>query len=108
MEDDFNTPEALAAIFSFIGNLQDDIWGIPKKEVEAAKKFIRMALGSFGFTFKKPSIPVKIKALAQKREKSRVNKQFIKADALRKEIKELGYEVEDTPCGPLVRKNQES
>lgn len=41
--------------------------------------------------------------LAQSREEFRRNKQFIQADDLRKKINELGFEVLDTPQGPVIQ-----
>jgi cysteinyl-tRNA synthetase len=55
-----------------------------------------------GFSLKIPKIPEKIEDLAKEREQSRGNKQFEQADRLRKEIKGLGYEIEDTPQGPFL------
>ena len=49
-------------------------------------------------------IPQKIKDFVQKRELLRNNKQFIQADALRKQIEKLGYLIEDTAFGPNVRR----
>ena len=49
-------------------------------------------------------IPPAINDLIKQREISRTNKQFIQADALRKEIEKLGYVIEDTDSGPKAKK----
>ncbi len=104
MEDDFNTPKALASIFEIIGNLQD-VFGLNKKEVTEISSFVVKNLQIFGIKIEKtPKIPLKIKILAKKRERARNNKQFIQSDVLRKKIIELGYWLEDTPLGYLIYK----
>lgn len=104
MDDDFNTPKALAVIFNLIASLQDKIWQINSNQAKAVNRFINEKLSIFGIKIKSAKIPLKIKDLAKQREKLRINKQFIPADRLRKEIESLGYIIEDTSFGPLVRK----
>jgi len=47
-------------------------------------------------------IPLKIKQMAEKRDKLRSNKQFIPADLLRKQIEKLGYNIKDTLNGSEI------
>ncbi|PIR44059.1 cysteine--tRNA ligase [Candidatus Wolfebacteria bacterium CG10_big_fil_rev_8_21_14_0_10_31_9] len=105
LEDDFNTPKALASIFDFISTLQKTIWQITPKQSKDIKKSLEIKLKNFDISFKSAKIPVKITDLTKKREICRESKQFIQSDALRKEIEMLGYLLEDTPLGPYVRKN---
>lgn len=102
MADDFNTPEALAAIFNLINDVNPKIWQIGKKEAKMIAKWIHEKLKIFKIAVKLPRIPLKIRLLARKRELFRTNKQFTQADVLRKEIEALGYNVEDTPAGVLL------
>ena len=51
-------------------------------------------------TLAKPK--TQITKMAKDREELRINKQFAKADALRKKIERLGYTIEDTPYGPFL------
>jgi cysteinyl-tRNA synthetase len=105
MEDDFNTPRALAEIFGLISSLENSIWELKNDEARAVQSLITDNLDILGIKIEKsPKIPLKIRWLARRREKARGNKQFIQADALRKEINELGYSVEDTPLGQLVQR----
>lgn len=102
MNDDFNTPKALASLFELINNLQKDkgaIWGVGKTDAKKVHNFMQKAMGLLGLSPKLPKIPLKIQSLAKKRELLRSNKHFAKADDLRKEIGALGYTVEDTPLG---------
>ena len=102
LEDDFNTPKALAALFECMAGIQPKVWNLGPKSAEAVHSALKSALKSLGFVISLPKIPAKITTLAKDREKYRKNKQFMQADALRKEINALGYVVEDTPLGPFV------
>jgi cysteinyl-tRNA synthetase len=102
MEDDFNTPKALAAIFEFMNEANKVIWKLSKSQAKEATSFIQNALKSLGFDLFAPKIPLKIAKLVRQRELFRKDKQFIQSDALRKEIEQLGFSIEDTPVGPLV------
>ena len=104
MDDDFNTPKALAAVFGFISELQNHIWLISPKNAEKALKFITEKLKIFEIKPKPSKIPGKIRDLAGKREQFRSNKQFIQSDKLRDKIKMLGYGMEDTPLGAFIVK----
>ena len=53
---------------------------------------------------KKDSIPEEIQSLADERERYRKEKQWQKADEIRKEIEKKGYSVEDTKEGAKIRK----
>lgn len=48
--------------------------------------------------------PREVKKLLEKRENARKNKDFDKADKVRKEIEKAGFEVEDTQNGPRLKK----
>ena len=45
-------------------------------------------------------VPADIQALADERQAARKTKDFARADALRQQINDLGWTVEDTPKGP--------
>jgi len=104
LQDDLNTPEALAVIFSLISQFQKNVWSLPKRNAKIIKEFIESALAIFGLTLRPAKVPKKLQVLARRRELFRHNKQFTQADALRKKIKRVGYDVEDTPFGPFIRK----
>jgi cysteinyl-tRNA synthetase len=50
------------------------------------------------------AVPTEMLELAEKRQAAREGKQWAEADALRDRITDAGYEVRDTPDGPVVRK----
>ncbi len=94
INDDLNAPKALSLIWKVLKDT--------KLSPTAKKQLVLDFDKVFGLNLKviKPAvIPDKIKKLANRREQLRNNKQFIKADALRKEIEKLGYKIEDTKHG---------
>ena len=104
LEDDFNTPDALASLFSLLNALEKGIWNLNKSEASLIKKTLVQKMEIFGISLKKPAkIPAKITKKAKERELYRKNKQFIQSDELRKQINELGYNLDDTPFGQFVR-----
>lgn len=104
IQDDFNTPEAIAAIHILISNLQSKLYSLSKYEYKILAEFIMDKLILLGFVIKNENIPIKMINLAKKRVLLRNNKQFIQADDLRNELNELGYNIEDTPNGALLSK----
>jgi len=108
MDDDFNTPKALGVIFTLIkqANILLDKDQLSKEDVKNIQIFLKNVDNIFGFIFggAKKNIPPKVAALVKEREKYREMKDFAKADELRAEIKKLGYIVDDTPHGPVVKK----
>lgn len=109
MEDDFNTPQALGVLFELIkkGNILLSQQKMNKKEANAILTFFDNIEEVFGCVLQKQrvSTPKEIQQLAQEREKHRIQKDWGKADALRKQIQRLGWEVEDTEKGPKIHKN---
>lgn len=97
INDDLNTPKALSLVWQIIKD---------NRLSSAAKKQLLLefdkVLGLGLDKIKPQKIPPKIKNLVSQREKLRVNKQFIQADRLRKQIEKLGYRIEDTTAGPKV------
>jgi cysteinyl-tRNA synthetase len=108
MDDDFNTPEALARIFDLIrrANPLLDKNQIDKKQAKEILDFFKKIDKIFNFIFpeKKEKIPQTIKDLAKKREKLRKQKKWAQADKIRKEIARLGFEIKDTATGATIKK----
>jgi len=98
MEDDFNTPKALAVIFRLIRS---------GKTTEESLSFLEETDEFFHFIFSKktkPKIPKDILILVELREKYRQRKNWLKSDEIRKEIIDLGYWVEDTEEETKIKK----
>ena len=107
MDDDFNTPEAMAILFNFIrliNNFIDD-QKLDRKSAEKTLNFLKKIDEVLGIMPKNESeIPKEVFSLAENREKLRKEKAWIEADKVRGQIQSLGYFIEDTPYGPLVKK----
>lgn len=106
MDNDFSTPKAIASLFEFIREINPLIdKGLIGKKVakEIIKYFddIDKVLGIIPKT--KYALSSEIEKLAKQREKFRKEKNYEKADELRAQIENLGYEIEDTIYGPLIR-----
>jgi len=109
MDDDFNTPKALGVIFTLIkqANILINKNELSKDDIKNMMTFLGDVDKSFGFIFRKRKrkyIPLTVGALLKEREQYRQANNFDKADELRAEIKKLGYTVDDTPHGPVVKK----
>ncbi len=100
LNEDINTPIALASLFSFIRDTN--------KEGNAGKhvlSFMKELNELFDFmNFESEHLPKEIQELVKKREGARRKKEFKKADELREEIKKKGYILEDSNEGIKVKK----
>ncbi|MFA6339003.1 MAG: cysteine--tRNA ligase [Candidatus Paceibacterota bacterium] len=100
INNDFDTPQAIALLWELI---KDD--NISPADKKATLDYFDLALGlNIKVEAEKKAasveeIPEEIKKLAEEREEARKNKDWSKADSLREEIKNLGYEVEDNSSG---------
>lgn len=101
MDDDLNTPSAIAVIFQLINETNKN--GADKKNIIKFLKEIDSFLNFIFWKEKKKEIPKFVKEAAEEREKARKEKDFNKADELRKKIEEMGYKIEDTDKGYLIK-----
>jgi len=109
VDDDFNTPKAMAAIFDLIteGNSLIAQNKISRSDAKNILDFLKSVDEVFNFIFwpkPKQKIPDKILDLAKEREKYRKQNLWQKADEIRAEIKALGWQIEDTKEGPKTKK----
>ena len=105
MDDDFNTPQALAVLFEFIRSVNTSLTGnyLDKKSLESAKKLLNETDRVLGIIpIKQEKIPEEVLELVEKREKLREEKNWQEADKIRTSIDKLGYQVEDTVYGSLT------
>ncbi len=102
MEDDLNTADALAAVFTLAKEINMAIdAGAKKDELSAMAKAMDELTGVLGFLYnrKTDTIDAEIEELIAKRTEARKNKNFAEADAIRDKLKEMGIILEDTPQG---------
>jgi cysteinyl-tRNA synthetase len=100
MDDDFNTPKALAAIFKLIRKANK--LGYGKNSYNLLKDLDKIL--SLNLSKKQEKIPKEVKELAEKRLKLRLKKDFKSADKLREEIKNKGFIIEDTKDGYKLKR----
>lgn len=102
MEDDFNTADALAAIFELVKFVNTNTDGEHTKTyLQALKNEITMLTDICGLIVekKKELLPEDIEALIKERQDARKAKNFARADEIRKELLEKGIVLEDTREG---------
>ncbi|MCX5709779.1 MAG: cysteine--tRNA ligase [Candidatus Omnitrophica bacterium] len=107
MDDDFNTPEGLAAIFELVNLTNKNIEN--KDFVLSAKCALKELLGIFGITLsaKRGAIDItdeEIKANIAQRKKARQDKNFELGDKIRKDLEAQGVILEDTKDGTSWRR----
>ena len=103
MDDNFNTPQAIGVLFTFMNGYGKSVWGLSRAEAAAIRSFLLKKLAVFGLIFKGSLASASVRALLRKREIARVSKDFAMADVVRTEIAKAGYAVEDTPIGPHLK-----
>ena len=104
LDDDLNTPVALAAVFGLIKEV--NVHGRGGREVYEAMGDFDRVLGLKLAERAKPEtaeVPQEILALLEERQKARKAKDFAAADRIRDELLAAGYIIEDTPEGPRVK-----
>ncbi|MDD3677810.1 MAG: cysteine--tRNA ligase [Dehalococcoidales bacterium] len=103
MDDDFNTPQALAALFDLARAINQEadsganITEAKKVLLELAQDVLGLKLASLSYD-ENPEI----QKLIQERQTFRKEKNWEKADAVREKLAELGVAVEDTPTGVKI------
>ncbi|HEY7267467.1 MAG TPA: cysteine--tRNA ligase [Solirubrobacterales bacterium] len=101
LADDFNTPQAFAVVFEIVaeGN---------RRELSGAREVLTELLPLLGLDSlidEEEEAPAEALALLEEREKARAGKDFERADALRDQLGEMGWEVRDEAGGArLVRR----
>lgn len=112
MNNDFNTAGALAALFELVKIINAARNNAGNKELKTAQNTLRELTNVLGLKIAQtPStfiplsdLPEKIQSLIEQRENMRQQKNFKKADQIRKKIELAGYSIEDTPSGPRIKK----
>jgi cysteinyl-tRNA synthetase len=97
MDDDLNTPKALAVLWELVRD----------EKAEGKYRTIQKMDEVFGLKlFEKDEIeiPQEVKKLAEERFNARKNKDWKKSDELREKIKALGFVVNDSSEGYEVKK----
>ena len=102
MDDDFNTADAITAIFDLIKDININVTIDSSKELITACLNLIRELGSpLGILQKstKVSLDDEIQNLVDERQQARKDKNWALADKIRDELKDRGIVLEDTPQG---------
>lgn len=103
MDDDFNTADALSAIFEAVrqANAYMDRAKVCEMELTAWKSFILELLGVLGIepSAKQKELHQEIQLLIEERNEARRMRDFVKADEIRSELLKRGIVLEDTAQG---------
>ena len=102
INDDLNMPRALALTWDLVKS--DLSNGTKKATILYFDQILGLRLAEWQPT--EESIPEQVMELVQERQKARQEKRWMDADALRDEVIASGYEIEDTPQGPRVKRKK--
>ncbi len=103
LRDDFNTPQALAALFELVseGNRRLE-QGELLPGAGAALAEMLQVIGLENLLGPDAPVDEEAQQLAEEREAARRAGDFARADELRASVAGLGYEIRDTPDGPVI------
>jgi cysteinyl-tRNA synthetase len=100
VNDDLNMPRAMAVVWDLV---RSDLPASTKKAtVLVFDKVLGLRLEEW--QPEEEVIPQEILDLVEKRQQARAEKRWQEADALRQQVVAAGYEIEDTPQSPRVRR----
>ena len=106
MDDDLNTPDALAAIFELVKEINTQGKEASKAALTKAAEVFDELTGVLGLLYNRKTneVPAEVMELVERRAAAKKAKDWGTADALRAQITEMGWQVEDTAQGPKVSK----
>ena len=107
MDDDFNTPQAIGVLFELI-HLVNQYIDQKKIDIHSVKRILR-SLDLFDAVLgivphHHEIIPEKVRGLVAERQEAKEKNDFARADFIRTQIQSLGYTIDDTLQGPMIKK----
>ncbi len=106
MDDDMDTPGALAGIFELVRKANSAFDAGATKNAEQLAVTVQVLCNALGFTFDatdEEEFDEETRKLVQERDAARAARDWQRADILRDELVKRGWIVEDTPDGTLLR-----
>jgi cysteinyl-tRNA synthetase len=106
MDDDLDTPNALAGIFELVtaAHSAADADDLARGEWSARTAAVLLAALGVSLRGESGEVDEAAATLVAQRDEARRNKDFARADALRDELVALGWTVEDTSGGTAIRR----
>ena len=104
MDDDFNTADALAAVFELVREINSRVVGCTASQeyTAAAQETFERLIGVLGLLYERRGAEepdAEIEAQIRERQKARAERDFQRADAIRDALRQQGIVLEDTPQG---------
>jgi cysteinyl-tRNA synthetase len=106
MDDDLNTADAISVVFDCIKSINLAIAdGASKEYLTAASAVFEELIGVLGLLYerKEAQIPDEVMELVERRAAAKKQKDYATADAIRAQILELGYQLEETRQGLKIK-----
>lgn len=108
MDDDFNTADAISAVFELVRKINTALSDteITTGDIKTYLDEFNTLTGILGLLYTKSddTIPDEVTELIEQRKAARKAKDFALADSLRDKIAQMGYSVEETRQGTIVKK----
>ena len=108
LDDDFGTPEAFASLFEMVRGINRAVAAglAGTGQLREARHELIDLLDCLGLGGIDPgpsaAVPDEVMELVDRRQEARAARDFSGADTLRDRVRELGFEITDTPEGPRV------
>lgn len=107
LDDDLNIAEALGAVFELVREVNramanGQLSATNAQQVKAWMQRCDTVLGLLAVDNETPDSAVE--ALLHERQEARKRRDFARADAIREQLRERGYVIEDTPQGPRLKR----
>ena len=105
MDNDLNTPEALACVFELMSVVNKNFELLSKADANKITEQMKSFDTVLGILPEKSerTLTQEEQDLINKRQEARVAKDWATADALKAELNARGIEIKDTPTGPQIR-----
>lgn len=104
MDDDLNTPDALATLFELVTEINTLSDSSSKKTLEQTAIIFDRMIEVLGLMYNRKEVEISedIEDLLEQRTVARAEKNWARADEIRDILDSKGYVIEDTPAGPRV------
>ncbi len=99
---DLNTPKALAVVWELVKSTLPS--GVKKATIQQCDRILGLNLCQWAP--ERVEIPEAVQTLINQRKAARESRDWTESDRLRDRISRLGYEIEDSPDGPRIRKKE--